>query len=47
MMRRVVSVLRDALHGGTVVFIPQENTDESSSEHPYIDLRYRFADGPS
>jgi hypothetical protein len=47
MMRRVVSVLRDARHGGTVVFIPQENTDESSSEHPYIDLTYRFADGPA
>src|SRR5687767_838931 len=28
MMRRVVSVLRDARHGGTVVFIPPENTDE-------------------
>ncbi len=44
MMRRVVSVLRDARHGGTVVFIPQENTDEPSNEHPYIDLRYPFAD---
>jgi hypothetical protein len=47
MMRRVVSVLRDARHGGTVIFIPQENTDESSREHPYIDLTYRFADGPA
>jgi hypothetical protein len=44
MMRRVVSVLRDARHGGTVIFVPLENADGPSSEHPYIDLRYRFAD---
>jgi hypothetical protein len=45
MMKRVISVLRDARHGGTVVFVPQENAGETSREHPYIDLRYRFADG--
>ncbi|MDQ4127504.1 MAG: hypothetical protein M3151_06090 [Actinomycetota bacterium] len=47
MMKRVVSVLRDARHGGTVVFVPPENAGEPSSEHPYIDLRYPFADGPA
>jgi hypothetical protein len=45
MMKRVISVLRDARHGGTVIFVPTENAGEPSSEHPYIDLRYPFADG--
>src|SRR5918992_2374333 len=44
MMQRVVSVLREARHGGTVIFIPLENAGDLSREHPYIDLRYRFAD---
>src|SRR5918993_255606 len=47
MMKRVVSVLRDARHGGTVVFVPTGNAGEHSSEDPYIDLRYPFADGPA
>jgi hypothetical protein len=48
MMKRVVSVLRDARHGGTVIFVPPENAGEPSREHPpYIDLRYPFADGPA
>jgi len=47
MMKRVISVVRDARHGGTVIFIPLENTGDLSREHPYIDLRYRFADGPA
>lgn len=45
MMKRVVSVLRDARHGGTVIFVPPEDAGEPSGEHPYIDLRYQFADG--
>ena len=44
MMKRVISVLREARHGGTVIFIPLENAGEPSREHTYIDLRYRFAD---
>ena len=44
MMQRVVSVLRDARHGGTVIFVPSENTGDPSQEHPYVDLRYPFAD---
>jgi hypothetical protein len=46
-MKRVISVLRDARHGGTVIFVPLENAGDLSREHPYIDLRYRFADGPA
>jgi hypothetical protein len=45
MMKRVISVLREARHGGTVIFIPPENAGDPSREDPYIDLRYRFADG--
>jgi hypothetical protein len=44
MMKRVISVLRDARHGGTVIFVPSENAGEPSHEAPYIDLRYPFAD---
>ena len=47
MMKRVISVLRDARHGGTVIFIPLENAGDLSREYPYIDLRYLFADGPA
>jgi hypothetical protein len=45
MMKRVISVLRDARHGGTVIFVPSENAGEPSRVDPYIDLRYRFAEG--
>ena len=44
MMKRVVSVLRDARHGGTVIFVPPEDAEDVSREPPYIDLRYGFAD---
>ena len=44
MMKRVISVVRDARHGGTVIFVPSENAGEPSSEYPSIDLRYPFAD---
>jgi len=44
MMKRVISVVRDARHGGTVIFITLENAGELSSEDHYIDLRYPFAD---
>ena len=47
MMKRVISVLRDARHGGTVIFVPTESVGEPSGEDPYIDLRFRFADGPA
>jgi hypothetical protein len=44
MMKRVISVLRDARHGGTVIFVPLEKAGDLSREYPYIDLRYPFAD---
>src|ERR671917_708495 len=47
MMKRVISVLRDARHGGTVIFVPTESVGEPSGEDPYIELRFRFADEPA
>ncbi len=44
MMKRVISVLREARHGGTIIFIPSENAAEHSQEYPYIDPGYRFAE---
>jgi hypothetical protein len=44
MMKRVISVLREARHGGTVLFVPTGTVGESSRERPYIDLRYPFED---
>jgi DisA bacterial checkpoint controller nucleotide-binding len=45
MMKRVISMLRDANHGGTIIFVPEDNAGYLSTEDPYIDLKYRFADG--
>jgi hypothetical protein len=47
MMKRVISVVRDARHGGTVLFVPTRTVGEPSWEHPYIDLRYPFEDAPA
>src|SRR5918994_355235 len=47
MMKRVISVLRDARHGGTVIFVPTENAEGPFTERPLIDLRYPFADDQS
>lgn len=48
MMQRVVSVLREARHGGTVIFVPSENDAQvPGGEPPYIDLRFPFADNPA
>ena len=45
MMKRVISMLRDARHGGTIIFVPEENTGDLSAKDPYIDLKYRFPGG--
>ena len=44
MMKRVISVLRDARHGGTVFFVPPEYAGGLTSTHPCIDIGYPFAD---
>ena len=47
MMKRVISMLREARHGGTIIFVPDANAGESSRPEDYIDLKYRFAGGAS
>jgi hypothetical protein len=44
-MKRVISMLRDARHGGTILFVPEENAGDLSTEDPFVDLKYRFAEG--
>jgi hypothetical protein len=45
MVKRVIAVLREARHGGTIIFVPREGGDELGTGDPYIDLKYRFKDG--
>ena len=45
--RRVISVMRAAHHGGTVLLVPPELTDELSEENPYVSLKYPFPPGDS
>lgn len=41
MMKRVISLLREARHGGTIIFVPMECAAPSAGE-TYIDLKHRF-----
>lgn len=42
-LRRIISVIRDSRHGGTILFVPSELTEEFSGENGYVSLKYRFA----
>jgi hypothetical protein len=44
MLKRVIALVRDSRHGGTIIFIPEESSQEASSESALIDLKYRIAD---
>jgi hypothetical protein len=44
-VRRVISVLRDARHGGTVVFVPPELTEDFTGENRYVTFKHAFAGG--
>ena len=46
-VRRVISVLRDARHGGTIVFVPPELTEDFSGENRYVTFKHAFAGGES
>lgn len=41
MMKRVISLLREARHGGTIIFVPMECAAPSAGDS-YIDLKHRF-----
>jgi hypothetical protein len=47
MMKRVISMLREARHGGTVLFVPEENNADLPISDSYIDIKYSFAGGAS
>jgi hypothetical protein len=44
-VRRVISVLRDAHHGGTLIFVPPEWTEDISDDNHYATFRHQFAEG--
>lgn len=43
-MKRVLSLLRVARHGGTIIFLPDEKVEVLRTAEPCIDLKYRFHD---
>jgi hypothetical protein len=45
MLKRVIAILRDAGHGGTIVFVPTGNAAQPSAKDALIDLRYGLAAG--
>jgi hypothetical protein len=45
MFKRLVSTVRNFGRGGTVVFVPQERTEEFSGQNRFVALKYRFSDG--
>jgi Probable sensor domain DACNV len=44
-VRRLVSVMRSARHGRTVIFVPAALTEELSAENRYVAIKYGFAEG--
>jgi hypothetical protein len=41
-IRRMISVIRNSHHGGLLVFLPQEVTDEILRENRYMTIKYQF-----
>ena len=44
MFKRLVSTVQNFGHGGTVIFVPPERTEEFSEENRYVALKYRISD---
>lgn len=44
-VRRMISMMRNLHHGGTLIIIPPELTSEFDSENRYINIKYRFEEG--
>lgn len=42
--KRIVSIMRNLHHGGTLILIPSQKAAELASENRYIDLKYKFID---
>lgn len=45
MVKRVLAAIRAFKHGGTLIMIPPERTDELLKGNQYLNIRYPFADG--
>jgi len=46
-MRRIVSVVRNSHHGGMLVYLPPEMTEEILSENRYMAIKYQFLEHES
>jgi len=44
-VRRIISVMRSARHGGTLIFVPAALAEELSTENRYVATKYDFAEG--
>lgn len=44
-VKRLISALRSAHHGATILFLPDDFAAELGDSNRYIDLKYRFDDG--
>jgi hypothetical protein len=47
MTKRAIALLREARHGGTLVFVPDKSVGALDAVDPYIDLKYRFQSSPA
>jgi len=43
-LRRIVSTVRGARHGGTLIFLPSRNAEQLVADGSYLTLKYRFRD---
>jgi len=43
-MRRIISVIRNSHHGGTLVYLPHEMGEEITGKNRYMTIKYRFCD---
>lgn len=44
MVRRMLSLVRNAHHGGTLIYLPPARAAEFCGQNPYLTLKYTFAD---
>ena len=42
LLRRIISLVRNYRHGGTLLIIPAERTEELKNANPYLNIKYPF-----
>jgi len=47
MLKRVIAALRDARHGGTIIFVPEASAAGLLGDDLHLDLKYPFEEGRS